>query len=108
MQEMISSPHLAPTLLFDVSRRWSQYLNRCVVASSSEVVETPGGSVPFSFEPIMVELEGGRYIIPILPASLANLVAGRRSAVRGSPKSGGGGGSRNKNSPKVAATGPPA
>ena len=75
---MISSPHLATTLLYDVSRRWSQYLNRCVAASTSEVEEAPGASVPFSLEPILVKLEGGRYIGPILSAALADLVAGRR------------------------------
>ena len=37
VQGMISSPHLVTTLLYDVSRRWSQYLNRCVAASASEV-----------------------------------------------------------------------
>ena len=55
-QEMILSPHLATTLVFDVSRRWSQYLKRCLAASDSKVVESPGGSVPFSLEPIMVEM----------------------------------------------------
>ena len=58
VQGMISSPHIAMTLLFDVSRLWSQYLNRCVAASALEVEEAPGTSVPFSFEPILVELEG--------------------------------------------------
>ena len=48
VQGMISSPHLATTLLYDVLRLWNQYLNRCVVASSSEVVEAPGSSAPFS------------------------------------------------------------
>ena len=62
VQGMISSPHLATTLLFDVSRRWSQYLNRCVAASASEVEEAPGASDPFSLKPILVELEGGSYI----------------------------------------------
>ena len=37
VQGMISFPHLATTLLYDVSRRWSQYLNRCMAASASEV-----------------------------------------------------------------------
>ena len=32
VQGMISSPHLATALLFDLLQRWSQYLNRCVVA----------------------------------------------------------------------------
>ena len=64
---MISSPHLAKTLLFDVSRRLSQYLNRCVAASASEVEEAPGASVPLSLEPILVELEGGALHWPHSP-----------------------------------------
>ena len=56
VQGMISSPHLAATLLFDVSRRWSQYLNRCVEALALEVVEAPGGGVPFSLKPILVDM----------------------------------------------------
>ena len=111
---MISSPHLATKIVFGVSRRWIQYLNMCVVASALEVVEALGGSLPFSLEPILFEMEGGRYIGPILPASLANLVKGRRPAGWSAPNSGGGGGSggdggggirNNKPSPKVAATG---
>ena len=35
VQGMISSPHLVTTLLFDVSRRWSLYLNRCVAVLAS-------------------------------------------------------------------------
>ena len=108
MQGMISSPHLAPTLLFDVSRRWSHYLNRCVTALASEVEEAPGASVPFSLKPILVELEGGRYTVPILPAPLADLVAGRRPAGGSAPKGGGGGdggGVSKKPLPMVAATG---
>ena len=110
---MISSPHLATELLFDVSQRWSQYLNRCVAALSSEVEEAPGGSDPFSLEPILVDLKGVHYIGPILPAALADLVAGRRPAGGSAPKgvgSGGGGGggsvSKNKNlQPMVTALG---
>ena len=115
VQGMISSPHLATTLLYDVSRRWSQYLNRCVAASASEVAEALGASVPFSLEPILVELEGGRYIGPILPAALADLVSGRRPAGGSAPKgeggvggsgSGGGGAQKQKTSqPMVAASG---
>ena len=89
---MISSPHLATTLLYDVSWRWSQYLNRCVAALASEVEEAPWASVPFSLEPILIKLEGGRYIGPILPAALAELVAGRRPAGGSAQKGGGGGG----------------
>ena len=92
MQGIISSPHRSTTVLFDVLWRWSQYLNRCVAALASEVEEAPGDSVPFSLKPILVELEGGRYTGPILPAALANLVAGRRPA-GGSALKGGGVGS---------------
>ena len=56
---MISLPHLDTALLYDVSRRWSQYLNRCVYAWDSEVLEAPGVSIPFFPEPIMVDMEGG-------------------------------------------------
>ena len=53
---MISYPHLDKTLLFDVSRGWSQYLNRRVASSDSEVVEAPGGSIPLSLEPILFDM----------------------------------------------------
>ena len=86
---MISSPHLSMTLLYNMSRRWSQYLNRCVAVSASKVVEAPRGSILFSLEPILVDLEGGRYISPILSISLVDLVPGRRSADSGAPKGSG-------------------
>ena len=38
VQGMISSPHLVTTLLYNMSQRWTQNLNRCVTASDSEVV----------------------------------------------------------------------
>ena len=71
-----------------------------------------GGSIPFSLEPILVDLEEGRYIVPILSVSMADLVAGKRSADGGAPKigggrsnSGGGGGGGNKKPlPKMAST----
>ena len=80
------------------------------------MLEAPGSSAPFSLEPILVEMDGGRYIDPILPVSLFDLVSGRRSAGGGAPKIGGGrsddsGGSgcgNNKYLPKVDATGGPA
>ena len=89
---MISLPHLATTLIYYLSRRWRQYLNRCVVASDSKVVEAlGGGSAPFSFKSMQVDLEVGRYIGPILPVSLDDLVAGKWSADGGEPKIGNGG-----------------
>ena len=67
VQGVISSPHLATTLLYNVSRRWSQYLNRCVAGSALEVEEAPGASVPCSIKPILVELEGGTLHWPHSP-----------------------------------------
>ena len=54
--------------------------------------EAPGASVPFSLKPITVDMEGGCYIGPILPAALTDLVAGRRPAGGSAPKGGGSGG----------------
>ena len=79
---MISSPHLAMPLLFDMLRRWSLYLNRCVAAVASDFVDALGCQVPFSLEPIMTDLEGGRYVGPIPPMALRDLVS--RSSGRGS------------------------
>ena len=87
-QEMISSHHPATTLLYDMSRQWSLYLNRFVAASSSESLEALGSNVPFSLDPIMVDLEGGRNVFPIQLVSVADLVAGGRTSRR----SGGSGG----------------
>ena len=80
------------------------------MALASEVVEAPGARVHFFLEPVLVNLEGGRYIVPIPPASLAKLVVGRRPEGGSAPKNvgGGGGGSsgsgNNKPLSKVAAT----
>ena len=70
-----------------------------MATSSSKVVEVPGDRVPFSLETILVDPEGGRYIGPILPVSLDELLTGRRLVGGGTPKSGGGssnGGGGNK------------
>ena len=61
--------------------------------------------VPFSLEPILVYLERGHYIGPILPASLVDLIIGRRTAGGSAPRGGVGGGGSNKPFPMVAATG---
>ena len=70
---MISSLHLATTLIFDVSWWWSLYLNRCVAELASESLDAPGCHTPLSIEPILAEPEGIRYMGPILPASLVEL-----------------------------------
>ena len=55
-------------------------MNMCVAASSSKALDAPGGNVPFSLEPILVELEGGRYMVLILPVPLVDLLVVRRPA----------------------------
>ena len=60
MQGIISSPHLAIALLFDLSWWWSLYLNRCVAESASEPFDTSGSHVPFLLETILADLDGGR------------------------------------------------
>ena len=89
---MISSPHLATTLIFNVLRRWNLYLNRCVAVSASESLDAPGCLAPFSLDPILADLEGGRYLRLILPMALGDLVS--RSSGRCSGGGGGGSGSR--------------
>ena len=74
---MTSSPHLATGLLYDVLRRQSQYLNTCIAALASKVLEALGDSIYFFLEPILVYMEGVRYIGMILPIYLADLVTGR-------------------------------
>ena len=53
----------------------------------SESLDSLGSNAAFSIEPIMVDMEGGRYFVPILPDSLADLVANTRG--RGDNDSGG-------------------
>ena len=62
-------------------------INQCIMASYSEDVGLPGATVPFFIHTILLDLEGGRYVGPLLPGSLAYLVSGRCSI-------GGGGSSR--------------
>ena len=57
-------------LLYDVSRRWSLYLKRCVAVSALDALESLGDNIPFTLEPILLELEGGLYIGPILLGDL--------------------------------------
>ena len=93
VQRMISSPHLATTLLFNVMWRWSLYLNRSVAASALESLDALGCQVLFLIKPILAELEGGRYVGLILPMSLRYLVsmANSRDGCDGGSGEGGGG-----------------
>ena len=83
MQGIISPPHLATALLYSMLRRWSLYLNRCVDVLASEDLEEPGANTPFSLEPILVDLEGGRYVVLILSVIRVDILAGRRTAGSG-------------------------
>ena len=92
VQGMITPPHLATTLLYDVSRWWSLYLNRYVVAPSSENVGAPGATVSLLLEPIFLDMDGGQYFGPFLPMPLDE----RYSGIQGGGSSGnnGSGGGR--------------
>ena len=59
VQGIITSPHLATTLIFDVSRQWSLYLSRCVVVSLLGYLGAPGAIVPFTLDIILLYMEGG-------------------------------------------------
>ena len=77
--------------------------------SASKVMEVLGASSPFSLKSILVDIEGGYYIDPILPPSLSNLVSGRWSAGGSATRGGSGGdGGDRKSTPKMGATGGPA
>ena len=89
MQGIITSLHLATTLPFGVLRRWSLYLNRYGTASSSEDVGALGSTVPFSIVPILLELQCGIYVGPLLLEKLAYLISGRCRGGSGSDVGGG-------------------
>ena len=92
VQGMITYPHLVTTLLYDLFLRWSLYLKRCVIESSSEDVGAAGATAPFLLEPTLLKLEGGRYVGRLLPLPLADLVSGRRGGRGGNGNGGGIGG----------------
>ena len=54
LQGIISSPHLATKIIYDVSWWWSLYLNRRVAVSELEALEAPGANTPFILEPILL------------------------------------------------------
>ena len=74
---LINSPRLALKNIYNVSSRCNLYLNMCMSESSSEDSGAPGSTVTFFLEFILLELEGGRYVGPILPDALADLVIKR-------------------------------
>ena len=57
-------------------------------ASASESLDAPGCQVTFSLELILADMEGGRYVGPILSMALEDLVS--RAIGRGGVGSGGG------------------
>ena len=81
---MIIPPHFSTTLLYDVLRRCSTNLIRCLAVSSSEDMGAPGETVPFSLEPILLELEVGRYVGPLIPTILTEMFSGRCDGVSSS------------------------
>ena len=63
-----------------------------MAASALEVVKAPGANVPFSLKPIMVNLEVGFYMGPILSGTLVDLLAVRQAEGGNVSRGGGGGG----------------
>ena len=76
VQVVITSPHLSITLLYDLLRRYRLYLNRCMMASSLELLGVPRKTVHFSLEPVLLYMEGGFYVGPLLIGTLVDLVSG--------------------------------
>ena len=89
---MITQPHLSTTLLYDVSKMWSMHLNICVSASSLEDVGVPGEMGTLSIYPILLDLDSGRYMEPLLPDTMSELVS--RICGDGDEDSGGGSGGK--------------
>ena len=93
---MISSPKLTTILLYDVLRRWSLYLNRCVAVLASEALDTLRANAPFTLDPMLLKLDCGRSVGPILLRPLPDLLVGwstgGNSGGGNSGKKGGGGG----------------
>ena len=85
MKGMILSPHLATKILYDVSRRWSLYLNMCVDASALESLDSLWFNFYFSLDPIMVKLKGGRYVGPIFSESVTYSEKGGTTRMRARP-----------------------
>ena len=88
---MIESPRLVTTPLFGMSRFWVLYVNRYMLVSSLDNLGYPMLMVPFSLEPILLGLEGGKYMGPILPEAFAELISEERTTQR-LPGGGSGGG----------------
>ena len=65
------------------------YLNMCVSESSLEDLGVPRETVVLYLEPILLELNGRRYIVP---GSLAELVGGSRGGISGRSGRGSGNG----------------
>ena len=46
--------------------------------STLEALKAPGGMVPFTLDLILLELDGGCYVVPILLGDLTDLLVGIR------------------------------
>ena len=76
---MITYHNLSTILIFYVSHKCSQYLNWCVFESLSEELGDTVTVVTLLLGVISQELDGGRYVVPIFPSSLSELVSRRNS-----------------------------
>ena len=102
VQGMTTSPNLAAELLYDVLRRWILYHKTGVDESTSEALEAPVATVLFKLYPILLKIEGGSYVEPILPGALMDLLADKRPF--GTKFRGGKGGGAEKSAKKDGAS----
>ena len=59
-QGIITPPHIDKTIMLDVYRLRSLYLNRCGAASSSKDLGLPRATATFSIDSTPLKFEGGR------------------------------------------------
>ena len=67
VQGVLMSPHLETMIIFGVSHWFLHYLNWYVVAMALEYLAAPNYAVPFSLDPVLQEMEVGRYFDPTPP-----------------------------------------
>ena len=77
LERILKSPHLANTFLNNIQRPFVQFLNWCVVVSTSDPPDALRVSVKFSLETIMKDMVGQNMML-ILYFTLAYVIGGQQ------------------------------